>query len=145
VNLKRRSRAAWEGSVGEGSGTISLGSGTFEGTYSANARVARETDTTNPEELVAAAHAGCFTMSLANELTEAGHPAGSLDTTATVYLEKREDGYTIPRIELETAGKVEGMGQARFEELARQAARNCTISRLLAAADISVKATLERG
>lgn len=142
MNLKRRSRAGWKGSVGEGSGTIALGSGAFEGVFSANARLARESTATNPEELVAGAHAGCFTMSLSNELTEAGHPPERLDSTATVHLERREEGFTIPRIELEVTGVVEGIDQSRFEELAGLAERNCTISRLLAAAEITVQATL---
>ncbi len=143
MKLKRRSRAAWEGSVDEGSGTIALGSGAFEGVYSANARLARETTSTNPEELVAAAHAGCFTMSLANELTSAGHPPQRLNSRATVFLERREEGFTVPRIELEVTGVVDGIDQGRFEELAAAAERGCTISRLVGAAEITVSATLE--
>jgi len=145
MNHKRRSRSGWAGSVDEGSGTIALGSGVFEGVFSANARVARETASTNPEELVAGAQAGCFTMSLSNELTEAGHPPQRLDTTATVHLERRDEGFVIPRIDPEVTGEVEGIDQARFESLAGAAERGCTISRLFAGAEINVKATLAAG
>ena len=142
MRFKRRSRAAWRGGVEDGGGTISLGSGAFEGAYSLNARTADESPDTNPEELIAAAHAGCFTMSLSNELTEAGHPPAELDTAATVYLERREDGFAIPRIDLETTGDVPGIDQAAFERFAAEAERGCPVSKVLAAAEITVWARL---
>ena len=142
MRFKRRSRAAWQGGVEDGGGTLSLGSGAFEGAYSLRARTADESPDTNPEELIAAAHAGCFTMALSNELTEAGHPPANLDTTATVYLEQRDDGFVIPRIDLETRGEVPGIDAATFERLADEAKRNCPVSKVLAAAEITVEAKL---
>jgi lipoyl-dependent peroxiredoxin len=142
MRFKRRSRAAWQGGVEDGGGTLSLGSGAFEGAYSLQARTADESPDTNPEELIAAAHAGCFTMALSNELTQAGHPPVNLDTTATVYLEQRDDGFVIPRIDLETRGEVPGIDAATFERLADDAKRNCPVTKVLAAADITLEATL---
>lgn len=142
MKFKRRSRAAWQGGVEDGGGTINLGSGAFEGTYSLRARVADESPETNPEELIAAAHAGCYTMSLSNELTQAGHPPTQLDTTATVYLERREEGFVIPRIHLDTSGQVPGIDQAEFERMASEAERGCTVSKVLAAAEITLEARL---
>jgi lipoyl-dependent peroxiredoxin len=141
MKFKRRSRAAWQGGVEDGGGTINLGSGAFEGTYSLRARV-EESPETNPEELIAAAHAGCFTMSLSNELTQAGHPPTQLDTTATVYLERGEEGFVIPRIHLETSGEVPGIDHAGFERWAREAERGCPVSKVLAAAEITLQARL---
>ena len=143
MKLKRRSRAAWEGRVDEGAGRIALGSGAFEGEYSERGRTEEGHRTTNPEELVGAALAGCYTMSLANLLTEQERPPARLDTTATVYLEPGEDGYGIPRIDLETTGDVPGVEAAEFQELAEEAKRGCPVSKVLAAAEISVRATLE--
>jgi osmotically inducible protein OsmC len=142
MKFKRRSRAAWQGGVEDGGGTISLGSGAFEGAYSLRARTADASPDTNPEELIAGAHAGCFTMSLSNELTEAGHPPTRLDTTATVYLEGGADGFSIPRIHLETTGEVPGIDQAEFERLADVAERGCPVSKVRAAAEITVEARL---
>jgi osmotically inducible protein OsmC len=142
MRFKRRSRAAWQGSVDEGQGTLSLGSGAFEGRYSVRSRTEDGNPDTNPEELIAAAHAGCFTMSLSNELTEAGTPPAQLDTTATVYLERRDEGFVIPQIDLEVTGQVPGIDAATFERLADEAMRNCTVSKVLAAAEITLRATL---
>jgi lipoyl-dependent peroxiredoxin len=142
MKFKRRSRAAWQGGVEDGGGTIGLGSGAFEGAYSLHARTADESPDTNPEELIAAAHAGCFTMSLSNELTQVGHPPTRLDTTATVYLEGGDDGFVIPRIHLVTTGEVPGIEQGEFERLAGEAERGCPVSKLLAAAEITLEATL---
>jgi lipoyl-dependent peroxiredoxin len=142
VRFKRRSHAAWRGGVEDGGGTISLGSGAFEGAYSLKARTADESPDTNPEELIAAALAGCFTMSLSNELTSAGHPPDELRTTATVYLERQEEGFVIPRIELEATGEVPGVDQTEFERFAEEAERGCPVSKVLAAAEITVQARL---
>jgi osmotically inducible protein OsmC len=142
MRFKRRSRAAWQGGVEDGGGTISLGSGAFEGAYSLRARTADESLDTNPEELIAAAHAGCFTMALSNELTQAGHPPANLDTTATVYLEQRDEGFVIPRIDLETRGEVPGIDAETFERLADEAKRGCPVSKVLAAAEITLQASL---
>jgi osmotically inducible protein OsmC len=144
MKLKRRSRAAWEGRVDEGAGSIALGSGAFEGEYSLRGRTEEGQRTTNPEELIGAALAGCYTMSLANLLTEQERPATRLDTTATVYLEQGEDGFAIPRIDLETTGEVPGVEAEEFQQLAEQAERGCPVSKVLRAAEISVTATLGR-
>jgi osmotically inducible protein OsmC len=143
MRLKRRSRAAWQGRIDDGAGTIGLGSGAFEGEYSLRGRTEEGQRTSNPEELIGAALAGCYTMSLAGVLTEEERPAARLDTTATVYLEKREEGHVIPRIELETTGDVPGVDAAEFQQLAERAKQDCTVSKVLAAAEISVRATLE--
>jgi lipoyl-dependent peroxiredoxin len=143
MKLKRRSRVAWQGRGDEGSGTIALGSGAFEGEYSERGRTDEGARTTNPEELIGAALAGCFTMSLATVLTEHERPPARLDTTATVYLEPGDDGYGIPRIDLETTGDVPGVEAQEFQELAEEAKRGCPVSKVLAAAEISVHATLE--
>jgi osmotically inducible protein OsmC len=142
MKLKRRSRAAWQGSVDEGAGTIALGSGAFEGEYSLRGRTEEGERTTNPEELIGAALAGCYTMSLANLLTEQERAPERLDTTATVYLEQREEGFMIPRIDLETTGDVPGVDAAEFQRLAEEAERGCPVSKVLAAAEISVQARL---
>ncbi len=142
MNMKRRSRAAWEGRVDEGGGRIVLGSGAFDGEYTLRGRTEEGQRTTNPEELIGAALAGCFTMSLASVLTERERPAARLDTTATVYLEKGDEGHVIPRIDLETTGDVPGVEAAEFQQLAEEAERGCTVSKVLRAAEISVLATL---
>jgi osmotically inducible protein OsmC len=97
---------------------------------------------TNPEELIGAAEAGCFTMSLANVLSEAGHPPDDLRTTAHVRLEQVDGRFSITRIELETVGQVEGVSAERFAELAAEAKSTCPISRALAGTEITVDAKL---
>ena len=137
----RVAEASWQGSVPEGGGRLALGSGAFEGPYSLRARVEDVERATNPEELIAAAEAGCFTMSLANLLGEAGHPARDLQTTARVRLEQVETGFDITLIELRTVGDVPGVDAATFERIAREA-KNCTVSRALAGTEITLEATL---
>ena len=101
---------------------------------------------TNPEELIGAGHAGCFTMSLANLMSEAGHPPIDLETTARVHLEQLEQGFRITRIELDTTGEAEGVDAATFAALAEQAKSTCPVSLALAGTEITLKATLtERG
>jgi lipoyl-dependent peroxiredoxin len=143
VRVTRRSKASWQGTVSEGGGRIELGSGLFEGPYSLRARVEEGQRATNPEELIGAAEAGCYTMSLANLLTQAGHPAEDLRTTASVRLEQQESGFTISQIHLETVGRVEGIDAEKFAELAAEAERTCPVSRALAGTEITVEARLE--
>jgi osmotically inducible protein OsmC len=140
----RRAQASWQGTLPDGSGRVALGSGAFDGPYSLRARVADGEHATNPEELLGAAEAGCFTMSLANLLTEAGHPARALRTTAEVTLASAGGGFDITRIALTTVGEVPGVDQARFADLARQA-KNCTVSRALAGTEITLEANLAAG
>jgi lipoyl-dependent peroxiredoxin len=138
----RRARARWEGSLREGSGTMALGSGAFEGPYSFRSRF-EDGAGTNPEELVGAAHAGCFSMALALVLGTGGHPPDSIDTDATVHLVGQGGGFAINRIDLVTRGRVPGLDQAGFAEAARTAKENCPVSKALAGTEITLEATLE--
>jgi osmotically inducible protein OsmC len=139
----RESEASWQGTVPEGGGRIALGSGAFEGPFSLKARVEDVQNATNPEELVGAAEAGCFTMSLANLLNEAGHPPRDLRTTARVRLEQRDSGFTLTQIELRTVGDVPGIDSERFSELAERAKATCPVSRALAGTEIVLEARLD--
>ncbi len=139
--VSRIAEASWQGTVSEGDGRLRVGSGAFEGPYSLRARTEEGVRATNPEELIGAAEAGCFTMSLANVLGEAGHPARSLKTTARVRLEQVGSAFNITAIELQTEGDVPDVDQAQFEELARQA-KDCTVSRALTGTQITLEARL---
>ena len=145
VRVTRRSEASWQGTVPDGGGRIALGSGAFEGPFTLKARVESVERATNPEELIGAAEAGCFTMSLASMLSEAGHPPDDLRTTAEVTLEQGDGGFTITRIRLKTIGRVQGVDSEQFSKLAEEAKATCPVSRALAGTDISVEATLEAG
>jgi osmotically inducible protein OsmC len=140
--VTRRSHATWKGTLPEGGGRLALGSGAYEGPFSLKARVENAEKATNPEELIAAAEAGCFTMSLANLLSESGHPPEELSTTAGVRLEQQDGRFSITRIELRITGTVPGVSEAQFGELARQAKETCPVSRVLAGAKITLEATL---
>lgn len=140
--VTRRSHASWQGSPAEGGGRIELGSGAFEGPFSLRARVEQVERATNPEELIGAAEAGCYTMSLANTLSEAGHPPQDLRTTAKVRLEQQDAGFSITQIELETVGQVDGISAEQFAELAAEAKRTCPVSRALAGTEITLVAKL---
>src|SRR5262245_60036051 len=111
----REAEARWQGTLREGSGRLRLGSGEFEGAYSFPSRF-ESAPGTNPEELIAAAHAGCFTMALAYGLGNAGHTPGRLRTVAKVHLGATAAGPTITRINLETEGEVPGLDEAQFEQ-----------------------------
>lgn len=140
----RSAEASWQGAVSEGGGRITLGSGAFDGPYSLRARVEEDGRATNPEELLGAAEAACFTMSLANLLSEAGHPARDLHTTARVTLARVGAGFHITRIELRTVGDVPGVDQAAFNDLAGRA-KDCTVSRALAGTEITLEASIAGG
>jgi len=140
----RKAQASWQGAVADGSGRITLGSGAFDGPYSLRARVEEGGRATNPEELIGAAEAACFTMSLANLLSEAGHPARDLRTTARVTLAQVGAGFNITRIELRTVGDVPGVDQAGFTDLAERA-KDCTVSRALAGTEITLEASIAGG
>jgi osmotically inducible protein OsmC len=141
----RTAHASWKGTVEEGSGRIGVGSGAFDGTFTLRARVEEGIPATNPEELIGAGHAGCFTMSLANLMSEAGHPPADLQTTARVHLEQLDQGYRITKIELDTVGDAPGLPEGRFVELADQAKSTCPVSLALAGTEITLKATLTQG
>lgn len=138
---QRTAQAHWEGSISEGHGSVAVESRAVEASYSFGSRFENEKGT-NPEELLGAAHAGCFTMALALGLTEAGHPPTRLDTTARVGIEKTSDGFRIPRIELQTEGQVPGIDASAFEELAQGAKANCPVSLALAGTEIQLTAKL---
>jgi osmotically inducible protein OsmC len=135
--------ARWEGNLTEGSGWMKTGKGGLQGNYSFKSRF-EEGEGTNPEELIAAAHAGCFSMAFSNGLSQAGFVPTSVDTTARVRLEKTDAGFTITRIELETTGSVPGIDEGTFQKIAEDAKANCPVSRLLApgVAEIVLTATL---
>ncbi len=139
---ERSSSAVWQGGLKDGKGTISTGSGILKDqSYSFVSRFENGTGT-NPEELIAAAHAGCFTMALSAELEKAGHKGDEVATTATVVLEFLEGKPTVTTIHLKTEAKVPGIDDATFQEIAAGAKANCPISRLLAAAKIDLDAKL---
>jgi lipoyl-dependent peroxiredoxin len=129
--------------VPEGGGRIALGSGAYEGSFTLRARVEDVERETNPEELIAAAQAGCFTMSLANLLSEQGTPPRDLRTTARVRLEQKQEGFRITRIAVKTVGDVPGVDAERFVTLAEQAKATCPVSLALAGTEITLEASVE--
>ena len=139
----RNGSAHWEGDLQSGKGRVTVGDGVFEGNYSFKTRFEDEEGGTNPEELLAASHAGCFTMALSLLLTNEGHPPQALDTSARAQLRNVEGAPTITAMALETRGRVEGIDQAQFEELANKAKETCVISRALAVDEMTLTATLE--
>ncbi len=140
----RTANALWEGSVREGRGQMSLGSGAFEGAYSFTSRFEEGETGTNPEELVAAAHAGCFSMQLSLVLGEGGNEPESIQTQAKVSLRNLDSGPTITKVALVTRAKVPGLDDAAFQKAAEAAKEGCVISRALAGVEeITLDATLE--
>ena len=140
--MKRFASAVWQGTLKEGKGTLSTQSGVFKETpYSFSGRFESGSGT-NPEELIAAAHAGCFTMALSGKLSAAGFKPEKLSTRANLTLEKVQDNWTITTIHLELTGKVPGVERAKFDELANDAKANCIISRALTA-QITLESKLE--
>lgn len=137
----RQSTAVWKGNLKEGAGTIRLGSGAWEGRYSFTSRFENGTGT-NPEELVAAAHAGCFSMALSLELGKAGFTPQSIQTTAKVSIEKQGEGFTITRIDLVCEAKIDGIEPAAFQRSAESAKANCPVSKALAGPRITLDARL---
>ena len=137
----RKADARWEGSLQEGNGTMRLGGGAYEGPYSFKSRF-EEGSGTNPEELIAAAHAGCFSMAFSGALGRAGHPPTSVHTTASVHLGKTDDGFRVQKIDLVTEADVPGIDDAAFQEIAKGAKQNCPISVLLSSIEITLDAKL---
>ena len=135
----RTAEAEWKGTITEGSGNLKVGSGAFEGEYSFASRFNEEgTAATNPEELLGAAHAGCFTMALDGILTRAGKVPTRLHTTAKVRLDKVEGGFGITKITLELEGEVPDLSADEFEKFAHQAKANCPVSKALAGTEIEL-------
>ena len=140
--MKRKASAVWNGTLKEGNGKISTESGLLkDAQYSFGTRFENGTGT-NPEELIAAAHAGCFSMALSGQLTTAGTPPTSVATTATVTLEKLEAGFTVTAVHLDVTAKVPNATQESFDTAANNAKTGCPISRLLKA-EITMTAKLE--
>lgn len=138
----RSAEAEWKGNLREGAGKMKLGSGAYEGAYSFASRF-EEGKGTNPEELIAAAHAGCFSMALSAGLGKAGFTPTRVHTTARVHLEKVGEGFGITRIELTTEAQVPGIDNKAFQEQAEGAKKGCPVSKVLAGAQISLTATLK--
>jgi lipoyl-dependent peroxiredoxin len=134
----RNAEAIWTGTLKEGKGTFKLGSGVFESDYTWAARF-EEAPGTNPEELIGAAHAGCYSMFLSALLTKAGYTPTRIHTTAKVHLEA---GPTITLIELETHAEVPGLDEKTFQEQAQAAKQNCPVSKALASVEIRLSAQL---
>lgn len=140
--MKRKASAVWNGSLKEGKGTISTDSGVLSDTqYSFSTRF-EDGIGTNPEELIAAAHAGCFSMALSGQLGAAGLTAESISTTATVTMEKTDAGFTVTKSHLDVTAKIPDATQEAFETAANNAKAGCPISRLLNA-EITMDTTLE--
>lgn len=137
--VERTSEATWEGDLRNGNGTMTVGEGAYEGPYTYVSRFEGDKEgMTNPEELLGAAHAGCFSMALSNGLAKAGHTPERVHTVAHVHLEDGEIG----RIVLETEAEVPGIDDDEFQEYAADAKANCPVSKLFAGADIELEATL---
>jgi lipoyl-dependent peroxiredoxin len=138
----RTADAEWKGNLREGQGTMKLGSGAFEGSYSFGSRF-EESKGSNPEELIAAAHAGCFSMALSAGLSRAGFNPTRVHTTAKVYIEPVEGGFGITKIELDTEAQIPGIDNAAFQEQAEAAKKGCPVSKALASVpDIRLNAKL---
>jgi osmotically inducible protein OsmC len=140
----RTADAVWNGSLMEGKGTMTLGSKAFSGAYDWKGR-SGDGAGTNPEELIAAAHAGCFSMALSHQLAQAGHPPTRVKTTAKVNFEKQAEGFAITRIDLNTEAQVPGIDDAQFQKFAQGAKEGCPVSKALKATPINLTAKLVRG
>jgi len=139
---KRSAQARWTGTLLQGKGTVALGSGAFEGPYSFATRF-EEAPGTNPEELIGAAHAGCFSMALSMLLEKAGHPPKEIRTRAEVTLDKVGDGFKITRIDLTTQAEVPGITAEEFQKQATAAKEGCPVSQALAGTRIDLSAELK--
>jgi osmotically inducible protein OsmC len=137
----RTAKAQWDGNLQQGRGNMSFGSGAWNGQYSFASRFEEGTGT-NPEELIGAAHAGCFSMAFANQLAKAGFQPKSVSTTANVHLTKGEAGFSISTVELKTEAEVPGIDDAKFQQIAEEAKKGCPVSRALAGTEIKLDAKL---
>ncbi len=137
----RSAEARWEGNLKKGKGSVKLGSGVFEGKYSFGSRFEKDPGT-NPEELIGAAHAGCFSMALSMILEQAGYTADSIHTSARVSIDKSGDGFKITSIALETEGKIPGIDENTFKEKAEMAKKGCPVSVALSSVAITLQAKL---
>ena len=137
----RTADAQWSGSLKDGNGSMKLGSGAFEGPFSFKSRMEEGTGT-NPEELIGAAHAGCFSMQFSAMLEHAGFTPERIHTSSKVYFGPVDGGFAITKIELTTEGAVPGIDAAKFQELAQAAKTSCPVSKALAGTEITLNAAL---
>lgn len=139
----RKGSAKWSGNLMDGKGTVSTETGVLKNiAYDAKSRF--ETGKlTNPEELLGAAHAGCFSMAFANILAKAGYKVNSIATEALVHIEKKPEGFTITRIDLSTEGEIEGIDNETFQKHAVEAKKGCPVSKALQAVEITLEAKLK--
>lgn len=144
IVLQRRAKAEWKGDLVHGSGRLTVGSGALDVLYSVRSRFEDGQSATNPEELLGAAHAGCFTMALAAQLSRAQFAPTDIRTDANVAFEKIGDAFAITGIELVTSADVPDIDDATFQKFVADAKQNCPVSKALAAIEIRVKATLEQ-
>jgi osmotically inducible protein OsmC len=138
----RKAEAQWTGNLREGRGELALESGAFRGPYTFKSRFEGGAET-NPEELIGAAHAGCFTMALTAALSKQQLTPTRIHTTAAVHIEQSAGGFSIPRIELRTRATVPGISESQFMALATEAKQNCPVSKALASVEITLDAALE--
>ena len=141
--LIRNAEAVWEGNLKQGKGKMKLGSGAFEGNYSFGSRF-EQAPGTNPEELIGAAHAGCFSMALSLILEQAGYKVDHIHTKARVAIDKVGDGFKITTIDLDTEGTVPGIDEKTFREKAEAAKKGCPVSMALTGVEIRLAARLDR-
>lgn len=139
--MERSAKAQWQGDLKSGKGSIAVGSGAFAGPYSFISRFEGSKDT-NPEELLGAAHAACYSMALSHALAQAGKAPTKVETTAKVQLDKDAKGFSISRIDLVTRGVVPGLSAAEFAKFAEDTKQNCIVSRALAAVPMTLDAQL---
>jgi osmotically inducible protein OsmC len=139
--IKRKSNAVWQGNLKDGKGLVSLGSGTFSGRYSFLSRFEKGVGT-NPEELIAAAHAGCFSMALSADLSKAGYTVKKIETEAIVSMDKTDSGFAISGIKLVTKASVKDIDLDTFLKFANGAKQNCPVSKALAAVPVELEVQL---
>lgn len=137
----RTAQAAWDGTLREGKGRFEVESGAVRGAFSFGTRFEEEPGS-NPEELIGAAHAGCFSMALSGDLEKAGYTPRSVHTTARVHIEKGDAGFGITGIDLESEVRAEGLDDAEFQRIAEGTRQNCPVSKALASVPINLKAAL---
>ncbi len=137
----RNAEAEWNGGIMDGKGSMKLGSGAFEGAYSFRSRM-EDGGGTNPEELIGAAHAGCFSMALSAALGQAGFTPTGIHTKAAVKFDKVEGGFAITKIDLTTEAEIPNIDDSKFQEIAKSAKENCPVSKALAGTEINLQASL---
>jgi osmotically inducible protein OsmC len=140
--ITRHGKAQWKGNLAKGNGSLEVGDGLWKGSYGFASRF-ESGDGTNPEELIGAAHAACFSMAFAHALYQAGHEPESVDTKASVKLEKTDQGFRITTIELDSSVKASGIEKSDFERIASEAKANCPVSKALAGVNIQLKAAIK--